>query len=774
MGARPGKNALQIGEWIADPDDGSLTRGAESSRVDPRAMQLLLRLARSPGEVVSQGMLLEDVWRGVVVSPASVYQTISQLRKALGDTDSPPSYIETIARKGYRLVARVHPLAPSIPSTDVPSQDPPRADVATPAASEVNPPPPRRSRWWIAAALALLAAGGGWFWLHAQAAQADSIVVLPFDDMTTDESEAAFCEGMTEELSNWLAQVPGLRVVARTSAIAIHEKGLDVREIGAQLGATHVLEGSLRREGNMLRVTVQLIDARTGFHAWSRNYDIVRDNALLTQEQIGRQVAEVLQLQLTLETSELFAQRRSENPQAYLAYVLASAHQRRATPDDNTQAIALYEQALAIDPKFPLAQVGLVTAYLNQNQFEDWPLAEIDLHVAPLIADLEKDAPDFAEFRIARAMWRNDHRDHAGAIADLKRALEIEPDSSKAAAKLGYVYLTMGEPRAAESQFQAAALFDPFNATVQSLWCMSLTDLGEFTAARERCDRAHAIEPNSQSALSAISELEVARGNIATALEWNAVALHGSDAVGELHSDRGRWLMRMGLVQEARRAYREAIVATGDAGLQNVGIATLGLCSTLAVEGPAAARSLITRSHMNETNDPQLLFQLAEIELMMNDASAARGYVDKALASPEFEPQMLADPWDARTGRSLLLIAAAAARGTEDEALAKRYLDDADQLIEQLVAAGMRRNDVFLIRAGIAAMRGDADAAMRALETAEELGWRYVWLVEHVPYFDALRDRAEYRALIARISARNATDGARVLAVLAAPRHGAS
>src|SRR5688572_1848638 len=117
----PGRDALQIGAWVADPGDDSLTRGSERIKLEPRMMKLLLRFAKEPGVVISQEQLLESVWSGVVVSTASVYQSISQLRKVLGDVDEKPQYIETVARKGYRFIASVGPVVREQPAETAPS-----------------------------------------------------------------------------------------------------------------------------------------------------------------------------------------------------------------------------------------------------------------------------------------------------------------------------------------------------------------------------------------------------------------------------------------------------------------------------------------------------------------------------------------------------------------------------------------------------------------------------------------------------------------------------
>jgi transcriptional activator of cad operon len=274
---------VQIGDWLVNPALDTLCRGAETHKLEPRMMRLLLHLANSAGAVVSVNLLLNEVWTGVVVAPASVYQAVSQLRKLLGDVGPDPTYIATVPRRGYRLVAPVHPGAAEAMSLTT--------DVVSFA------PPVRR---WVAMVLGTVSVlafilTGSLIWGPAPIEWTASIAILPFIDLTADKTEQSFCDGLTEELSSRLSQIPTLRVTARTSAFAFRGQDEDVRRIGKALDTDHILEGSVRRSGNHLRVTVQLIDARNGYHLWSVNYDRAADDAINVQDDISRSVAEHLQ-----------------------------------------------------------------------------------------------------------------------------------------------------------------------------------------------------------------------------------------------------------------------------------------------------------------------------------------------------------------------------------------------------------------------------------------------------------------------------------------------
>ena len=274
---------VQIGDWLLNPALDTLCRGTETHKLEPRMMRLLLRLANTAGAVVSVDRLRSEVWTGVVVGPASVYQAVSQLRKLLGDVDPDPTYIATVPRRGYRLVAPVRRGAAEAMSLTT--------DVASPA------PAARRRVAKVLSGVTLLAfiLNGSSMWRPSPTDWSASIAVLPFIDLTAEKAEQSFCDGLTEELSNRLSQIPTLRVVSRTSAFAYRGQGEDVRRIGKALDTDHILEGSVRRSGNHLRVTVRLVDARNGYHLWSVNYDRAADDAINLQEDISRSVAEHLQ-----------------------------------------------------------------------------------------------------------------------------------------------------------------------------------------------------------------------------------------------------------------------------------------------------------------------------------------------------------------------------------------------------------------------------------------------------------------------------------------------
>lgn len=761
-------SALQIGEWVADPSDDTLTRGSESLKLEPRMMRLLMCLAESPGTVVTQEQLLNEVWSGVVVGSASVYQSISQLRKVLGDTGAAPSYIETVARKGYRLIAPVRRIERTIASTaTAPPAEPGATNSqtnnagASSAARRII-----RRRWvpWLSAAVVLAIVAAVLVWMGpASKTGPQSIAVLPFIDMTDDKTEQPFCDGVSEEVSNWLAQIPTLRVVSRTSASAFRNKDTDVREIGRQLGTTHVLEGSLRRSGNTSRVSVQLIDTRDGYNLWSASFDSPLTNVIEVQEQIARAVASNLELRMSDQTTERLADRRSNSDRAYSLYLIARHHQQQRTKADNERAIELYRQAIEADPNFSLAQVGLAYAYLNQRYFNDRPIASIAQDAAPLLASAARNAPTLADLYVVRGALETELQQKDAAVRDLQHALELNPNSRDAAAELGFYNLVSGSPKLALQFYAQAAALDPLDYYLRAQQCLALTDLAEFDAASAACEGARALDPGAAWALSASANFEEARGHYGEALRWNAAALARSSDVQELYFERGSWLLILGLPERARESYISALRRVPDgAGRSYARLVWLDLVTLYAQGGSDLVQQRIIMTQLDTSTDPDLLFELADVELIAGDTRAAKKYVDRALASPDLKPDGLANPWLARVGYSYLLIAATARQATGDAAGSNEALNQLDALLNRLIAAGMSRHGVFALQAYAAALRGDANAAMVALQRAAGLGWRDVWMAEHEPYFEQLRGRSDFRALTNRIRAENDAESKRL------------
>jgi transcriptional activator of cad operon len=295
---QPSDTSLRIGDWRVNPASGQISREGESVRVEARSMRLLLCLAEHAGQVVSIDDLLERVWTGVIVTPDSVYQAITSLRRLLGDDPKQPIYIATVPRLGYRMVANVSPWV-----------DPPLSSV--PAAGSAQRAMSRGSRkgWTLLAAgaaiplilvLAFLVYGRVGGAAHSRATPGAlpvqaSVAVLPFLDLTSESMDQEyFADGMTEELIDRLSKIPGLRVPPPTSSFYFKGKKISIADIAKSLGVAYVLDGSLRKSGPTLRIAARLVRADNGFVVWSETYDRRLDDTLKTQDDIAGEVTKAL------------------------------------------------------------------------------------------------------------------------------------------------------------------------------------------------------------------------------------------------------------------------------------------------------------------------------------------------------------------------------------------------------------------------------------------------------------------------------------------------
>jgi transcriptional activator of cad operon len=297
---RPTTIPLRIGDWRFDPRLGQLTRDGHTQRLEARTLRLLTHLVNRAGETVSIDELLDQVWSGVVVTQDSVYQAVTALRRMLGDDPKQPSYIATVPRLGYRLVARVSAWEEPEPAAAQTAAGAPAAagSDATAASAALPVPSPtrrngRRALWGVAAFM-LLAVTGVLAW-RGLAPDGRTVAVLPFLDLTTQEmNEEYFADGMTEELIHRLSKLPGFEVPSPTASFYYKGRQLPPATIAEELGVDYLLDGSLRESGHLLRVSARLVRARDGVVVWSQNYDRPKTDRLMIQDDIASEVTRAL------------------------------------------------------------------------------------------------------------------------------------------------------------------------------------------------------------------------------------------------------------------------------------------------------------------------------------------------------------------------------------------------------------------------------------------------------------------------------------------------
>jgi TolB-like protein/Flp pilus assembly protein TadD len=616
----------------------------------------------------------------------------------------------------------------------------------------------RRSPWvltTILCAIVFVGAAAAWIWrtrLPPAETSGTSIAVLPFVDMTAEKTGQPFCDGLSEELSNWLSQIPSLRVVARTSAFAFRSTGADVREIARTLGTSHILEGSMRRFNDHVRVTVQLDDARNGYHLWSATYDQPMQDTIRMQNDIARSVAQNLQMRLTPATTSQFAARGTDNAEAYQLYLQARYYHHQRTRESNRQAIALYYQVLKADPKFALAYVGLSYSRLNQQTLEDRPIGDIAVEVEALIATALRLDPRLPDVYAVRAALRSDQNKIKEAQDDLNLAISLNPNDSIAFAELGRLSLRKGEPRNALVSFNRAVALDPLDFALKIQLCMAYEDLARYGEARAACERAHQLQPDNAEALDKLAWLAWSGGSMGDALRWNREALTLAPDNFDYYWTRAELYWTLGLAKRA-----QATLEAGQSATKDTETAAVAMGSVAYLRGgEEALRAQLNAARLDESPHSATLEELARLRLLLREPKATAELIKRALDAPDRDPEITDTPWSARSGESCQLVLAAAELQLGEHAAADGRLAGLVSMLDGMIEAGVERSATYALRAQAQALLGHGDAAMQDLNKAVALGWRRAWWALREPYFASLHARPDFQQLMNAVNASNA------------------
>lgn len=475
---------MKIGAWIANPALNLLEQGDRSVRLEPRAMDVLVQLARRAGAVTSLEELMKAVWVDVVVSDGSVYLAISQLRQALGETAGGASYIETVPKRGYRLAVPVGPVSVE------PAASQPLVTVDAPA------PVARRSiRGWGVAVLAIGAISGLIVTavnLRPTASAAEqSLAVLPFADLSPDSDQAYFADGITEEVLNLLAGVRDLRVIGRTSSFQLRGQGADTRTLGEKLDVGHLLTGSVRKADDRVRITAQLTDAPTGRQLWSQTYERKLDDIFAIQDEIAKAVADAMQVKLGVgELARMPGMTR--DVAAYDEYLRGMALNIVGRREAFPQSIAHLQRAIDIDPQFSMAWAGLNAAYSNGAFAVPERAAEWRRSAAESLEHARQLTPDAPHVLLGLGVAATRRQDWLGGAEYFRRLEEVLAEhglSAESAGPRGALLIGVGRARAAVPALESARAHDPLAPAYASFLSLAYLTIGDTRAALGEIDR---------------------------------------------------------------------------------------------------------------------------------------------------------------------------------------------------------------------------------------------------------------------------------------------
>jgi TolB-like protein/DNA-binding winged helix-turn-helix (wHTH) protein len=525
------KSTFSFRDFELDPLERRLLRAGESIALTPKVFDTLVFLVERAGRLVSKEELIQGVWPRGFVDESNLTKHIWLIRRALGEADQSAEFIETVPKIGYRFVAPVKRGAAAAAAP----QTPPviaskryragytwRAGLALTTRVLSERGRGRTNRVAIAAAVlvaitAVVALGmhyGLWGQKATQPATvaiADkSIAVLPFTDMSEKKDQEYFADGMAEEIIDLLVKIPGLKVVSRTSSFQFKGKTEDLRSIGMRLRVAYVLQGSVRKSGDHLRVTAQLINAQDGTHLWAQTYDRQLADVLKMQDEIA--IALVQALQLEVEANIVFRP-TLRNTEAYTLYLQGLHASSRFDQEGMEQAVSDFERVIELDPSFAPAHLMLGNAYFLLGAYGFMP---------PVVA-FERDRlaneralkldPNLA---LAHAQLGDIHRaydwDWAAADQELKDALALAPADGDILFYAAVQALGMGRWDDALKQVNAALAQDPLNPSRYQVLTLIQSSRGRFEEAEAAARRALELIPMGPFGHSFLGNVLLLRG----------------------------------------------------------------------------------------------------------------------------------------------------------------------------------------------------------------------------------------------------------------------
>ncbi len=493
-GIRRGRNGLRAGDNRSveggvrfgshrfELATGRLWSGKRELRLTPKAAAVLGVLVTQAGSPVAREELFATVWKGIAVGDDALTTCIQELRRALGDDSRRPRFIETRHRRGYRFIA------PLTEATRAEPADAPAADVS-------------------------------------------AVAVLPFTDLSPGRDQEHFCAGLAEELIDALGQIERLRVASRTASFQFRAEAADVREVGRRLGVGALLAGSVRKSGDRLRVTVELVDVATGYHRWSRRFDRKLDDVFAIQDEIATSVAASLRGRVLNRQEKQALLRPQTRAEAYDYYLRARQLLPLRSHAELERSGELFARAIELDASYGPAWAGLAT--VRATLFEWFGAQDGDLAAAERASRRALElAPELAESHVARGLALSLSRRYDEAASAFEEAIRLNPGLFDAHHYFARISFASGRTeRAAELFARAAALRqEDFQSPI--LLALALRVLGRSEEARQagregvaRAERALMLNPLDCRALSLGACALFSDGQTVRAQEWSRQAL---------------------------------------------------------------------------------------------------------------------------------------------------------------------------------------------------------------------------------------------------------
>jgi TolB-like protein len=684
-----------FGEYELEPDSRTLRRRGERTPIEPKVFDLFTYLIEHRERVVSTDELLDALWPGVSVTPAALSRAVQKARQAVGDDGEQQAVLRTEYGHGFQFVAEVSVLqAPAATALLLPNPDHP------------------------------------------------SIAVLPFANMSADPDQEYFSDGITEELINTLTAIDGLRVVGRSSSFFFKGKDIDSREIGGTLGVSHLLEGSVRRSGNRLRIAAQLINTTDGFHVCSNSYDRELADIFDIQKEVAAAIARELRVELGMEVAKSVAGRSTDNLEAYTWFLRGTDLTRRANSTTLPGAREAFEKTIELDPKYLPAYVG--SAYASR-WILDWgtgsagdTLVCAERRLRQALALDPEYGPAHAELGVVLAYYG----DWAGAEEAFKRAIELDPSGS-APFKYGEALATfMGQPEEG-AVWMGRAQVDPFDLESLAMYADALARAGREDEAESELRRILALDQTSSLTQFLLGEVDFMRNRHSSGVRWWVQAFAHDPKNVLLPFDMVTALLDLGDAEAAAHWVQLAGNNGGDGYMAGLARFADALYRGDQISSESISHQLA--STVQPIAEEQYLYVFTWLRVLQraDPARAIRVYERHYPKLFEENPQV--DGWNHAAAISLaewMRLSAEDAR--------------ADLLLQKTLAVLRETTDPFYGPAAATAhlLLGEPDLALAALRKAIDSGWRRgSWILERDLIFEPLWNHPQFQALMTELRA---------------------
>ena len=565
---------VRFGVFDVDLLAGELRKAGLRVRLQQQPFQVLVTLLERPGVLVTREELRQRLWPAdtFVDFDLSLNSAMKKVRYALGDDADNPTFIETIPRRGYRFIGTVQHLEVGLtPHTEQAGPQISEKPVHVERQVPESPPAPARSAWWwntakissIVLALAtatLLVATGGWRARSSARAASQrtiqSLAVLPLENLSGDPAQDYFADGMTDQLITNLEQIRRLRVISRTSVMQYKGTRKPLPQIASELHVEAIVEGTVVRSGDKVRITAQLVQATEEKHLLAQSYEGNVKDVLGLQDEIARAVAKQIRGTLSPREEIRAGVERPANPEAYESYLKGEYFLNRATPDSLRTAVGYFQQAIEKDPNYAPAYtklsgcIQILAAMGGTPRKIAYPKAKLLVTKA-----LELDPQFSAAYAVRGWSLLLYDLDFAAAGTEFKRAVELNPNGVEGHQGLSDYYATMGQMRESVDEAQRARELDPLGLIPNVALCRMLYFARRYDDALAQCKANLDLDTNQVRSLSHVAGVYAAKGMNAEATSTFLRSLEAADPPAVMISAAKNGASKSGL-----RGYWEALV----------------------------------------------------------------------------------------------------------------------------------------------------------------------------------------------------------------------